>query len=244
MGNNALRQALVDARRTEADLASACGVDLQTVSRWLTKEGRVPHARHRYAVCRLLEVDESMLWPETVRGAVKTGPDREVVSVYPSHSAMPPAVWQRLVSDATRELVLCGTSPHWLWWYVPDLTARLREKAGAGCRVRVVIGEPSSPITQADEEATGAPLTLSARIEQTRHLLEPLADVVEVRQTSLGFGRSVYRGDNTAVADWWLHGQAGTDFPVMHLHRHQDGGLFDQIAVRHVEALWEDAQPL
>jgi hypothetical protein len=31
---------------------------------------------------------------------------------------------------------------------------------------------------------------------------------------------------------------------VLHLRRRQDGGIFDQVAVRHVEALWEDAVPV
>ena len=99
-------------------------------------------------------------------------------------------------------------------------------------------------MVRADEEATGVPLTLSSRIEQTLHLLEPLRDVVEVRQTGLGWGRSVYRGDDAAVAHWWLHGQLGIDFPALHLHRRQAGGIFDQVAVRHVEALWETGRPV
>jgi len=185
-----------------------------------------------------------VLWPQIARGALKTGYDREIAGVYPSHSAMPPSVWQRLVAGAEREIIFCGTAPHWLWWYVPDLTEQLRGKSQAGCRIRVVIGDPEDPAVRADEEATGAPLTLSSRIEQTRHLLEPLRDVVEVRQTAQGFGRSVYRGDDVAVADWWLHGQMGTDFPVHHLRRRRSGGIFDQIAVRHADALWEAARPV
>jgi len=76
------------------------------------------------------------------------------------------------------------------------------------------------------------------------HLLEPLADVVEVRRVTLACGRSVYRGDGDAVAHWWLHGQMGIDFPAMHLCRRMTGGILDQMAVRHVEALWESARPV
>ena len=36
-----------------------------------------------------------------------------------------------------------------------------------------------------DEAATGVPLTLTSRIEQTLHLLEPLRDAVEVRRTGV-----------------------------------------------------------
>jgi len=47
-----------------------------------------------------------------------------------------------------------------------------------------------------------------------------------------------------AVAHWWLHGQLGIDFPALHLRRRPPGGVFDQIAVKHVEALWEQATPV
>jgi hypothetical protein len=242
--NDVLRRALADARLTPAGLASRLCVDPETVQRWVADEGRTPQPRHRWAVADALGVDEMSLWPNAARAALKVGPDREIQAVYPSHSAMPPAVWQRLVGDATREIMLCGTSPHWLWYYVPDLTSVLRGKAGSGVRVRVVIGDPDSPLVVADEEATGAALQLSTRIRETEHRLEPLRGAVEVRRTAMGFGRSVYRGDAAAVADWWLHGQPGTDFPVLHLVRRQSGGIFDQVAVRHAEALWEAARPV
>ena len=235
---------MIDAKRTEDALASVVGVDVKTVSRWLNENGRTPHPRHRYAACEDLGVDEAMIWPETVRGAVKTGPDREVLTVYPSHSSVPKAVWQKLVADAAREIVFCDTCSYWMWYDVADLTHILRAKAEAGCRIRVIVGKPDDDPVRADEAATDVPMTLTARIEQTKHLLQPLRDVVEVRETALGFGRSVYRGDDAACAHWWLHGTMGIDFPVLHLKRHQDAGIFDQIAVNHVEALWEAAEPV
>jgi len=229
---------------TPEALAHAIRVDPKTVARWVAEEGRTPQPRHRWAVADALEVDEAMIWPEAVRSTVKTGYDREVLAVYPSHSAVPATVWQSLIVDAKREIVFCDTVSYWYWFDVPDLTRILRQKANAGCRIRVMVGDPNDPVVRADEEATGIPLTLTSRIEQTLHLVEPLRDVVRVRRTSMGWGRSVYRGDDTAVAHWWLHGEMGIQFPAMHLRRRMDGGLFDQIAVRHTQALWEAAQPV
>jgi transcriptional regulator with XRE-family HTH domain len=235
---------MADARLTERQLAERIGADPKTVGRWARDEGQLPQQRLRWAVSECLGVDEVALWPAAARAALKTGPDREVLAVYPTHSAVPATVWQRLVIDASREIMFCGTLHYWYWYEVPDLSAVLRSKAESGCRVRVVIGDPADPLVQADEEATGVPLTLSSRIEQTRHLLEPLHDVVQVRQTALGFGRSVFRGDDTAAAHYWVHGAMGADIPVFHLRRRQAGGIFDQIAVRHAEALWASAAPV
>jgi len=198
----------------------------------------------RVRVAEQLGCDEVDLWPAAVRAALKTGPDREVQAVYPSHSAVPAAVWQRLVAEARREVVFCDTVSYWYWYSVPDLSRILSERAGSGCRVRVVVGDPADPLVRADEEVTGVPPTLTSRIEQTLHLLEPLRDAVEVRRSMAGWGRSVYRGDDDAVAHWWLHGQMGIDFPAVHLRRRQSGGLFDQVAVRHIEGVWEAAEPV
>ncbi len=230
---------MADRRLSDRDLASRLGVDPRTIQRWVAEDGRTPQPRLRWAVCDALGVDEAVLWP-----AVKSGPDREVVAVYPSHSAVPPTVWQSLVADARHEIVFADVVSYWYWYDVPDLTRILRAKAEAGCRVRVMVGDPGDPLVAADEQATDIPLTLSSRIEQTLHLLEPLRDVVQVRRTMQGWGRSVYRGDDEAVAHWWLHGQMGIDFPALHLRRRQSGGIFDQVAVRHVESLWETGRPV
>ena len=82
MPNSPLRQAMADAKMTVRGLASAVGVDDKTVARWLSYE-RIPHPRHRWAAAEALGGDEAVLWPEAVRSAVKTGPDREIVAVTP-----------------------------------------------------------------------------------------------------------------------------------------------------------------
>jgi hypothetical protein len=92
-------------------------------------------------------------------------------------------------------------------------------------------------MTQRDEAATDIPLRLSSRIAQMLHQAEPIRDLVAVRRTVMGFGRGVVRGDDVATVAIWLHGQMYSEFPVVHLRRRMDGGLFDQIAVRHVDAL-------
>ncbi len=235
---------MAEANMSQRQLAERIGADPKTVSRWVSDEHRTPYPSLRWAVAEALGVDEVSIWPQAARAALKVGPDREVLAVYPTRSAMPTAVWERMIGDATREIALCAYSSTILWTLMPDLSKVLRAKAESGCRVRVIIADPSSPFVAADEAATKVPLKLTTRIEQTRYLLEPLHDVVEVRESALGFGRSVFRGDNDALLSIWPHGIWGGDYPVFHLRRHQDGGVFDQMAVRHVEALWEAAAPV
>jgi hypothetical protein len=244
MPNDVLRRAMAERKMRPVDLATVALVDPKTVEAWLRDESRIPHRDARAAVAKALEESEMALWPQTVRAAVKLGPDREIVSVYPTRSAMPTSVWKRMIGDATSEIALCGYTSYFLWLQVPDLSATLRAKAKAGCRIRVVIGDPDSALTVRSEQTESTPLSTSLRIGHARNELEPLADVVEVRQSDLGLGRSVWRGDAQAMASWNVCGALGHESPVFHLHRRQEGGLFDQVAVRHVEALWQAATPV
>jgi len=244
MVNDALRRALAERRMTTGDLAEKLGTDPKTVARWVAEEGRTPHPRHRWAVADVLEVDEVALWPQAVRSALKTGPDREVRAVYPTRFAIPTALYHRLLADATREVVLCAYSYYGLWNRVPDLSETLRAKAEAGCRVRVTVGDPDSPMTRRLEEVDPEPLAWASAIEFSRRALEPLADVVEVRQTDLTWGRSVYRFDGEAVVCLYVVPLPEASYPYLHLQRRQDNGIFDAMAVRHVEALWEAARPV
>ncbi|MFJ2444608.1 hypothetical protein ACIOWG_30120 [Streptomyces sp. NPDC087658] len=106
--NHALRRAMANAKMTEAQLAEACDVDGKTVSRWIANPTRIPHARHRWAACEALGEEEATLWPTAVRSALKTGPDREVIQVFPYRSAAPSALWRSLITKAQRELTFAG----------------------------------------------------------------------------------------------------------------------------------------
>ncbi|MBY8875728.1 DUF5753 domain-containing protein [Micromonospora sp. PLK6-60] len=64
--NDALRIAMAEAGETAESLAGHVGVDPKTAARWVTP-GRVPHPRHRAAVCATLGREVGELWPDVVR---------------------------------------------------------------------------------------------------------------------------------------------------------------------------------
>ncbi|MER8188041.1 XRE family transcriptional regulator [Kitasatospora sp. NPDC094015] len=235
--NDALRQALARANMTESQLARACGVDPKTVGRWVADPTRLPHARHRSAASRVLAVEEAALWP-TVRTMVKTGPDREIVQVYPYRSAAPASLWRQLISKAEREISFAGYTNYFLWLEHANLGALLRRKADAGCRIRFVLGDPASPITRRREIEEDVPLTLSTRIEVTLSELAKLRDTtVEARYETGHVSLSVFCFDQDMIVTPLLPGRIGHDAPMMHLRRAQDDGMFDRFA-GHVEDLW------
>ncbi|MFJ6483957.1 DUF5919 domain-containing protein [Streptomyces sp. NPDC091682] len=237
--NHALRRAMASAKMTEKQLAEACGVDAKTIGRWITEPNRVPHARHRWAACEALGEEEKVLWPNAIRSALATGPDREIVQVFPYRSAAPSSLWRSLVTKAQRELVFAGYTNYFLWLEQANLAGALRRKAQSGCRVRFLIGDPTSPVTAAREAEEGVPLTLSTRIAVTLAELEKLRDVtgIEGRFETGHVNLSVFRFDDEMIVTPILARRVGHDSPMMHLRRTQADGMFDRFSA-HVEELW------
>jgi hypothetical protein len=85
-----------------------------------------------------------------------------------------------MVAGAHREIALRAYSYYGLWTRLPELSEPLRAKAESGCRVRVTIGDPDSPMTRRLEEVDPEPLTRASAIEFSRQKLAPLVEVVEV----------------------------------------------------------------
>ncbi|HEV2372368.1 MAG TPA: DUF5919 domain-containing protein [Streptosporangiaceae bacterium] len=240
MANVALRQAMSDAKMSAQALARRVGVDEKTVTRWVAQDGRTPHPRHRWATSEALGVDEAVLWPEAVRAAVKTGPDREIAAVYPHRSACPASLWRKLITTATREVTLAGYTNYFLWIEQPNLAAALRRKAGQGCRVRFLVGDPDSEVTRRREEIEATSLTVSTRIAVTMEQLERLrgTEGIEARFSDRHIALSVFTFDHDMIVTPHLSSLLGHDSPAFHLRRHQDDGVFDRFA-GHVQALWD-----
>jgi transcriptional regulator with XRE-family HTH domain len=236
--------AMADAMITDRDLADRCGVDIKTVSRWLTQDGRIPHLRHRYAAAEALGADPDMLWPDGIRRNIKTGYDREIISVYPRRSDCPRSVWRSLISDATRDITLAGYTNYFLWLELPNLRGALRHKAKAGCRVRFLTGDPDSETTRRREQAENVPLTVSTRIRITLDELTKLGAVsgIEARFSDEHLAMSVFAFDDQMLVSTHLAHLVGHDSPLFHIQRLQDGGLYDRYAY-HVAELWNGARP-
>lgn len=239
MANVSLRRAMQDAKLTEHDLAERCGVDVKTVARWVQDETRIPHQRHQWSAAEALGVDSAVLWPEAIRNTVKTGPDREVLSVYPYRSACPKSIWRHLISSAAREITLAGYTNYFLWLEHPNLAKVLRRKTEQGCKVRFLVGDPDSEVTRRREEIESVPLTVSTRIRITLAELEQLRDVpgVEARFSDEHIAMSAFRFDSEMLVTPHLAKLVGHDSPMLHLKRHQDDGLFDRFAY-HISELW------
>src|SRR5262249_28198430 len=144
MANERLRKAVSAARVGVDAIASATGVDPKTVQRWIG--GRVPHARHRWTVAKLLQEREDYLWPEdtSASGTVSKTQTAEILAAYGHRSDVPSSAWWALFTKATGQIDLLGYAIHFLPEQLPGLAALLQEKSQHGCQVRIALGDPDS----------------------------------------------------------------------------------------------------
>ncbi|MDT0308375.1 hypothetical protein RM780_15600 [Streptomyces sp. DSM 44917] len=186
-----------------------------------------------------------MRWGSAAKAVLKTGPDREVVAVYPYRSACPGSVWRGLITGAREQLTFAGYTNYFLWLDQPNLAVVLRKKARAGVRVRFLLGDPESEVTRRREAVERTALTVSTRIRITLEHLERLAGVegIEARrsQAEQHVALSVFRFDDQMLVTPHLAYLVGHDSPLLHLRRLQDDGMFDRFAA-HVETLWDEAR--
>jgi hypothetical protein len=241
--NERLRRALHDAEVDIDDVARATGATHRTVERWITP-GRVPRARHRRLVARLVRRDESFLWPEATSPGGQTA-TAELVDAYAHRADVPADLWWQLLCDVTSRVDLLG----YALLHLPENHARLvdllRGKAAAGCSIRIAVADPdcANVARRDEEEQLGG--TLAARIRTTLHYLEPLQDCdgVELRYHDTPMYNSVFRFDDDMFVTPHVFGRPGRLAPLLHLRRHQDAGIFENFAT-HFEDVWHTARPI
>ncbi|WP_103384896.1 helix-turn-helix domain-containing protein [Pseudonocardia dioxanivorans] len=148
MTNERLRDALLEAGISVEQAATKTGTDPKTVERWMTTN-RTPYARHRRSLAQLLNQSESYLWPSAV------SPERqasiaasEIVSVFPHRNAVPPDLWDRLLTTAADRIDILVYSGLFLVErpdFIQTLAAKAaavrgHEKVPAGGQVQVLAG--------------------------------------------------------------------------------------------------------
>src|SRR3954467_10082419 len=85
-------------------LASAVGVDVKSVARWVS-EDRVPYPVTRVKIARALDERETYLWPSLMNLAGPADQNlAELERVWPTRSAVPSETWHSLFGHASSRL--------------------------------------------------------------------------------------------------------------------------------------------
>jgi hypothetical protein len=226
-----------------ADLAEAAGVDPKTCERWVT-QGRTPHRVNAQRAAIALQEDLSYLWPAIEHGHRRRDIDSDLVAIYASRADAPFDMWRALFEQAECAigiLVYAAVFLHELW---PDFNVLLRDKAEAGCPVRIILGDPgsSSVAQRGREEKYGD--GIQSRCRQALKHYAPLAEVpgIDIHRHGTTLYNSIYRDDDRMVVNAHRFGINAYATPVLHLRRAGQGGLFDGYADS-FEDVWRLSQP-
>ncbi|SFN15229.1 hypothetical protein SAMN05216207_10093 [Pseudonocardia ammonioxydans] len=244
MANDRLRDALNRGGLTVDALAEHVGVDPKSAERWIT-QGRVPYPKNRHVVAAFLRESESYLWPSAVSEAKLTeASGSEVVQVYPSRSAIPRELWDRLLDQATGRIDVLVYVGMFLT-ETPNLLPALEAKGAAGGRIRFLFGDPASrEVTRRSTDEGIGKGAIAAKIRNALAYFQRIADGpgVEIRCHATTLYNSIYRYDDEMIVNPHVYGLTAPHAPALHLRRLSAGSLFETYG-RSFDAVWETAKP-
>lgn len=244
MANERLRATLLERGFTPASLGDEIGVDPKTVERWISL-GRTPYRKHRFAAASRLGVDEAYLWPDALsREQVAAASDSEVLAIYPHRSDVPRDAWRQLFKTAEREIGVLVYSGSFL---AEDSAVQkvLAERARAGVRVRILLGDPDSPEVAERGANEGVGDGMAARIRNALVLYRVLRgiDGTEFRFHRTVLYNSIYRGDDHLLVNTHVYGVPAYEAPVWQL-RKVAGGEIATTYLESFERVWDSAVPV
>lgn len=224
--NQRLRNALVAAGVTQPVLAERAGVEAKTVERWITQD-RLPHPSTRAQVARVLNLDETYLWPALLGSEqTRAASQAELVQVWPTRNAVPGEVWRSLFRQARAQLdVLVYSGGFLIEAY--DLVEVIRAKSASGVAVRILLGDSRCEAVRQRGREEGLP----ALAERCRSSLQYLAEVttlpgVAIRTHQTTLYASQFRFDDSLLVNSHSYGEWAARSPVQHLRRVPGGQLF------------------
>jgi transcriptional regulator with XRE-family HTH domain len=241
--NQRLRNALVSAGLSQADLAERVEVDPKSVERWITQD-RLPHATTRARVAQVLGLDETYFWPSLLGTAqIKNATNSELVQVWPMRGEVPGDVWRSLFAQAADQVDILVYSGGFLI-EAYNLVEVIRTKADAGTTIRILLGDPRCEAVRLRSRDEGLP-SLVERCRSTREYLTPVTSLpgVHLRTHQTTLYASQYRFDESMLVNIHAYGSYAAQAPVLHLRRVPGGQLFDFYG-RAFERVWATGEPV
>ncbi len=167
----------------------------------------------------------------------------EVVQVWPHRWAVPRDTWGHFFSQAEREI---GALVYSGMFMAEDMGVHrlFADRARAGVRVRLLLGDPDSPNVAERGATEGIDDAMAAKVRSSivlfgRLLAEP---GVELRLHGTVLYNSMYRADDDLLVNTHIHGYVATCAPVLHLRKIAGGGLVTTY-LDSFDRIWDEAAP-
>lgn len=242
--NAALRRYMDRAGLTVDGIAGRTRIDARTIRRWLDGQ-TVPQLRNARAVADALDCEPQDLWPDLFPVLTPPSAGTVALSAYASRAQVPVQVWREHFAGAAAQIDVCVYGGTFLFDSVPGFLSLLAEAAGRGVAVRFVIGDPEATIVQrrGEEETIGD--NLPARCRLTLARLSPLSGNagIEVRTHRTTLYASLFRADDTLIANHHILGSPASDNPAFLIERDADPHLWDKYAAS-FDKIWAGANPV
>lgn len=225
--NHRLKGAMLNAELSAQGLASRVGVDVKSVSRWLSQD-RVPHPLTRARVAHVLEQQETFLWPVLLDGdEARDITCAELDRIWPTRSAIPTQTWHAFFSRAAKELDILVYAGGFLLETL-DLADVIAHKAKTGTKTRILVGDPDSDAVKVRAAEERLPW-LPERCRTTQQYLTQVRcrPGVGVRLHGTTLYASLFRFDDLILVNQHAYGAWACQAPVHQVRRIRDGYLFD-----------------
>ncbi|WP_246608048.1 XRE family transcriptional regulator [Paractinoplanes toevensis] len=243
--NEQLRSLMLQRGVSAEELAEKCGIDTKSVERWLS-HGRVPHRQNRWTAAKLLDADETYLWPSILARGVRgrAAGRAELIELYSDRASVPRETWLRLLGEAQSNVDVLVFAGSFFAQVQPRICEELAERARDGVQVRLCFGDPASTavaVRDAEEGLAGTlPSQIQASLLQYRDLLE--VDGAEIRLHSTTLYNSLFRYDEQLVVNPHVYGSPSSLNPAIRLQK-IDGGLLFDLYCAAFERIWNSAVP-
>lgn len=143
MQNERLRAVMARRGWTHARLADKVDVDPKSVERWVNL-GRTPRRSTALRAAELLGEDVFALWPALRQSRAARSLGTELIALYDQRAALPVSEFIDMFGQARERIDVLVYAAVFLHEAYPRLTELLRERAVAGCRVRICLGDADS----------------------------------------------------------------------------------------------------
>ena len=230
---------------SKSALSRATGLDERTIQRSLDG-ATMPQAQNALAIADALNCKSSDLWPGLAAYAEQSAATEGTVPalVYASRAQIPVSVWRDLFTQASIAIDICVYGGTFLFDVIPGFSRLITDAASRGVHIRFAAGDPGSNAVhqRGVEESIGT--SLSGRCALTLDRLAAVADMdnVEIRVHGTPLYASIFRIDDTIIANHHIFGSPASDNPAMLLRREDDAELWDKYDAS-FDKVWARARP-
>jgi hypothetical protein len=245
-----LTQRLEANRLSHARFATAVGVDVKTVRRWLANTDYKVRDDNVHRAADVLGCTPHDLWPNQFQpstpstlSASPAGPF--TATLYASRTQLPITAWKQHFADATTGIDILVLAATFLFDTLDGFLDTLLDAAARGVAVRFLVGDPDTAtmIIRGEEEGIGE--AVIARCRTSVELLNPHADTpgLHIRTHDTTLYTSIFRVDDTMIVNFHIYGSPGRNNPVLVLSRHHEPRLWATLEQAFAR-VWDDATPL